>query len=136
MAELLCRVVDKIGSNSYLDSKCTKRGDIIVVQENGWAWGSEELSNPHWRIVQAPNISVSAATAFLGPELPVDPLNPSLVLQRRGFKLDIALLPAAWAAWVADNSRAQPTKLFSGTAAQVLALKVQKAALVDPNIVG
>jgi hypothetical protein len=136
MAEFLVRVTDKVNADPYLDCQCTKRGDVIVVQEDGWAWGSGELTNPHWRIVQAPNITVSAATAFLGPELAIDPQNPSKMLQRRGFKLDLTLLPAQWAGWVADDTRAQPTKLFNGTGAQVLALKAKKPVLVDPNVMG
>lgn len=135
MAELLVRVVDKVNDDPYLDVQCTKRGDVIVVQPDGWVWGAEELKNPDWRIVQAPNISVSAATAFLGPELDTDPQRPSRVLQRRAFKLDLSLLPAKWTAWLADDSRTQAKRLFSGTGAQVLALKVAKPALADPNVI-
>lgn len=134
MAEFLVRVVDKINSDPYLDAKCLKRGDAVVIRPDGWAWGADELANPAWRIVQAPNISESAASAFLGAEPAVDPQNPSRVLQRRFFKMDFSLLPANWAAWVADATRAEPTKLFSGSAAQVLTLRVQKPVLVDPNI--
>jgi hypothetical protein len=45
----------------------------------------------------------------------------------------LTLLPAAWQAWIADASRAQPIKTFSGSVAQVLALKAAKVRLVDPN---
>ena len=135
MAEFLIRVIDKINTDPYLDCKCLKAGDVIAVQPGGWAWGSSELSTPAWRIILAPGITVSQATAFLGPELPVDPLHPSRMLQRRAFVLDLSKLPALWLLWLADNTRAQPTKLFSGTAAQVLALKTVKPPRSDPNVI-
>jgi hypothetical protein len=136
MAEFLIQVVDKTNADPYLDVKNIKRGDVIALVEDGFVWGKNELDNPSWRILQAPNISVSAASTYLSPEVDVDPQHPSRMLQRRGFKLDLFLLPAQWAAWVADDTRAQPTKLFSGTGAQILALKVKKPVVADPNILG
>lgn len=136
MAEFLVRVTDKVNTDPYLDCQCLKRGDVVTVQADGWVWGEFELSNPAWRIVLAPNISVSAATAFLGPELPVDPQNPSRMLQRRAFMLDVRKLPVQWLVWLADDTRAQPTKLFSGSDAQVLALRTARPVRTDPNVIG
>lgn len=135
MAEFLIRVVDKINSDPYLDAKCMKRGDVISICQDGWAWSSIEKKDPQYRILQAPNITETQALGFLAPELPVDILNPSKVLQRRAFKLDISLLPVSLLTWLNDDKRTQPTKLFSGTLAEVLALKVTKPILVDPNII-
>ncbi len=137
MCELLVRVVDKTNIDSpYLDAKCLKRGDVVVVAENGWAWSVEELRNPDWRIVKIPNFSVLAAAAFLGLELDLDPEQPSLVLRRRAFALNLAGLPANWAAWVADSTRVAPTRTLNVTEAQALALKLAKVRLVDPNVIG
>lgn len=133
MAEFLVRVVDKVNSDIYLDSKCLKAGDVVVVCPDGWAWGKEELTNPDWRIVAIPAVSVTQAQAFLAPELDTDPTRPSRLLRRRAFRIDLTLLPAAWQAWIADATRAQPIKTFSGRVAQVLALKAAKVRLVDPN---
>lgn len=44
--EILCRIVDKGPGDD-----CSKRGDIISVQPDGWAWSNEELTNPDWRII-------------------------------------------------------------------------------------
>ena len=136
MAEFLIRVTDKVNDDPYLDAQCTKRGDIIVIVEDGWAWTKEEQTNPHWRILKAPSISVDAASAFLAPEIPTDPKNPSRMLQRRGFKLDISLLPEQWVSWIGDDKRAQPTKQFNGTGAQLLSFKVKKQPIADPNVLG
>jgi hypothetical protein len=134
MAEFLVRVVDKVNSDIYLDSKCLKAGDVVVVCPDGWGWGAEELINPDWRIVAIPAISVTQAQAFLGTELDIDPTKPSRMLRRRAFKIDLSLLPVAWQTWITDNTRTAPIKTFSGAVAQVLALKAAKTPLVDPNV--
>ena len=137
MCEILIRARDKVNATSvYLDVQCTKRGDVISVQENGWAWGSEELSARYWRIVKLPNVSVSAAVALLVPELPVNPLIPSKTLQRRGFRWNVnaASLPAAVRNWINDDSRAAPSRTVNLSESQFLALIEKKPPVVDPNV--
>jgi hypothetical protein len=107
---------------------------VIVVQPDGWVWGREEYSNPDWRIVKVPGITVSQASAFLGPEFDIDPYNPSRVLQRRAFKLDIANLPAAVAGVMADHKRQNPSARASLSLPGLLALKIAKPPLTDPNV--
>lgn len=93
MSEWLVRIRDKTLDRGFedklLDSKCLGRGDVVVVCEDGWAWSKEERSNPDWRIIKMPNVSVSTAQAFLGAEYDEDPRNPSPYLRRRAFKLDV-----------------------------------------------
>jgi hypothetical protein len=136
MAELLVRVVSKVNADPYLDVKCTKRGDVIAVCDDGWAWGPAELTNPDWRILKVPNLTVTDVQGFLAPEPEVNPAHPSRMLQRRAFKLDMSnvTLPAALWAWVQDSTRAVPTRTLNVTLAQLLALKVLKPALPDPNV--
>ncbi len=137
MSEVLIRVVDKVNADPYLDAQCLKRGDVVAIMPDGHAWGNEELRNPEWRILKMPNVPFDTVKAFLGPELNTDPANPSRVLQRRAFRLDWASLPAATRNWFADDSRATPARnAASMTAAQLLALKVAKAPLQDPNVIG
>lgn len=133
MAELLVRVVDKTNADPYLDAKCLKRGDVVVVMPDGHGWGKQELINPDWRIVKLPGIPVSQATHFLGPELPEDPLNPSLMLQRRAFKLDVDALPDP-KGQMADRKRRNPLHKVNLTVAELAALKVRKPSLPDPNV--
>jgi hypothetical protein len=134
MAEFLVRVVDRVNTDPYLDCQCLKSGDVVCIVEDGHVWSLEEQTNPHWRIVQAPNISQEQAQNFLKPETDVDPLHPSYVLQVRANKLDLSRLPAQWLTWAADSTRAQPKKLFNGTGIQVLNLLAPKVPLTDPNI--
>src|SRR5512140_1787643 len=66
MAEILIRIVDKtIPADSYRDQRFFKAGDVIHVAEDGWPWGNEELTNPDWRIVKLPGVSVDLLTDML-----------------------------------------------------------------------
>lgn len=89
MAELLVRVVDKVGPDVYADAKLTKRGDVIVVCMDGWAWGTEELGNPAFRILRIPGVEPDALSWLLVGEPESNPQQPSKTLQRRAFKLDL-----------------------------------------------
>jgi hypothetical protein len=121
MSELLVRIVDKINPDFYLNTKCTKRGDVIVVRPDGWAWGSEELTNPQWTILRLPNVPLTEAEALLGPEKNADPSHPSHTLQRRTSHLDLDHLPA--------NLDTLPLQTFQ-------ALKLRKQPVVDPAVFG
>lgn len=114
MAELLVRIVDKTNDDPYLDVRCTKRGDVITVQPDGWAWGKEELANPEWRIVKIA-ASVAECLQFLSPELPQS-ATPDRMIRKRAFKFDLE-------------------KLDAGTT-DLAELKVTKSRLVDPNVIG
>ena len=141
MAEFLIRVADKVNPDFYADCQCTKRGDVIVVQADGWGWGKEEKSLPFYRIIRHSNVTVAEASQFLAPELPVDPLNPSKTLKRRQFKLDIdvATLPTAVKNWLKDDTRATPILDITGSGiakAALLALKADKGVTADPAVIG
>lgn len=140
MAELLIRVTDKVNPEFYKNTKCTKRGDVIVVHENGWPWGRDELTAPFWRIVKHDELSVSEASAFLAPQFDTDPQHPSRTLLRRAFKLnlDAAGLPAAVRTFLADNERAVPILDITPfvTIDQIRALKIMKSPVEDPNVIG
>lgn len=142
MCELLVRVVDKVNSDFYLNCQCTKRGDVIVVQEDGWKWGKEELSNPDWRIISMPGIPVSQVLGLLAPELPIDPKNPSRTLQRRAFKFDIDALEkgvkinAAAKTDLKDAARAKGVTALALVASDVSALTVAKPQIADQSVIG
>jgi hypothetical protein len=141
MAELLVRVTDKVNPDDfYLNTKCTKRGDVIVVQPDGWAWGAMELSAPFWRIIKHSDLTVTEARALLAPELDTDPQHPSRTLQRRKFWLNLFkdAFPVALKNWLADDTRAVPmldlTPVFSLT--NFRGLKEEKPPIDDPNVIG
>lgn len=122
MAELLVRVVDKRNLNDpYKDAQLTKRGDVIVVCPDGWAWSVKEQTNPEWRIVKLPQMTVSEASVYLAPEMNTDPHNPSRVLQARAFSLDV------------DRLNPAPDRM---SAVAVQALKVTKSKRIDPAVIG
>lgn len=137
MCEVLVRVADKISDDPYMDAKLLKAGDVVVIQRDGGPWGTEDLTSPAWRIIKFTAISVSTASAFLGPEIDTDPANPNRMLRRRAFALDLtnAMLPADFRAWLNDVSRAAPTRTVALTVAQLLALKKSKTPLADPNVI-
>lgn len=114
MAELLVRVVDKTNDDPYLDVRCTKRGDVIVVKPDGWAWGKQELANPDWRIVKI-DASIEECLQLLAPELPQS-VTPDRMTRKRAFKIDLDKLDAG----VTDLAE----------------LKVTKNRLVDPGVIG
>lgn len=138
MAELLLRVVDKVNPDFYQNCKCTKRGDVIVIRPNGWTWGTQELTDPNYRIVKLPNISEAFLSPFLAQEPETDPQHPSRTLQRRWYRFDLAsgLLPQPFINYLNDAERKSAFFSSNFSEAQVAALRVQKAPVVDPIILG
>lgn len=133
MCEMLVRVVDKINDDPYLDAKCTKRGDVITIQPDGWVWSRAELNNPDWRIIKVPGVSVAQAQEFLEPEADTDPANPSAVLQRRAHKIDLDALPDPKGQMV-DAKRKNPLHRVNLNRDGLLAFKRTKPKLTDPNV--
>lgn len=146
MAEIIVRVKDKINKDFYLNCQCTKRGDVIEVQEDGWPWGTQDLANPDWRLIKLPQYSVADLQGFLAPELPTDIKNPSKTLQRRAFKFDIDHidLPQEFKDIVADDSREVEQTINADTSSKtivdgdapifdIFAFKVQKEKIEDPT---
>lgn len=138
MCEVLLRVADKTNADPYKDAKCLKRGDVVVVCADGWAWGVDELALPFWRVLKLPNVTVVQAETFLGPEFDSDPANPSRVLRRRAVLLDMdnSTIPAGLKAWLLDDTRVAPTRIANFTPSQFLALKKSKTPLTDPAVIG
>ena len=140
MAEILLRVRDKVNpTDPYKNCKLTKRGDVIHVAPDGWPWGARELDQPFWRIVKFPGVNPQLLEDLLGPELDTDPQNPSRMLQRRAFKLDLDALtiPADIRAYLDDDTRKQPTLTITGVKATAFrALKTARPKLSDPAVIG
>ena len=90
MVEALIRVADKTNSNSEeLNSKKTKRGDVIVVCDDGWPWSEWERTNPDWRVVRFPDEVASDIRAMVTPEFDEDSSKPRATLKARAFCLDL-----------------------------------------------
>lgn len=90
MAEMLVRLYDKYtGKDPVTLAKTTKRGDVIVVQDDGWPWSPAERKSPDWIIISV-NMPLAKAQAMLAPEQG-DPIKNPL-LQLRAFKVDLDAL--------------------------------------------
>lgn len=135
MAELLIRVVDKTNVDPYLDAKCLKRGDVVDVRPDGWVWGREEMTRPEWRVLRLPGLAAVDLSAFLAEEVDEDPEQPSEVLQARAFRIDLDS-PLLAGSWLEDDSRSLKMKRLDLVLAEVMALKIAKPRLDDPNVFG
>ena len=147
MAELLVRSTDSINDDFYLNTKCTKRGDVIVACPDGWNWGTLELTHSFWRIVLAPAMTLAQAQSFLDGEKDIDPLHPSKTLQIRAvkFNLDDPAHPQPFKDYIADDTRVAPMiKLVEASpkvgetalpVTAIMAAKIVKPPIVDPGII-
>ena len=103
MARLLIRLIDKINPVDIDKNELlSKAGDIIVVRDDGWVWGLEEILPTYGKIdVVGPGRRVF--DHLLAPQgRPIVP-PPGMSQEDAGFeirrwreqKVDIELLPAA-----------------------------------------
>lgn len=65
MAELLIKAVDAVHSDSEKDAACYKRGHVVDVRPDGWAWGREERL-PRFVVIQIPGMTVAQARRLTG----------------------------------------------------------------------
>lgn len=118
MCEMLVRVVDKVNADSvYLDVGCTKRGDVIVIMEDGHRWSPAESAGDPWVIVKVPGVPSDKLAAYVVPE-PGDP-KQNRMLQRRAFRFDLD----------AHDGRSLGEK-------EAFDKKQPRPARQDPNVIG
>ncbi len=133
MAEMLVRAVDKINPDSQAkDARCLKRGDVVVVVPNDWPWSVKEQTDPQWRIVRAPDMTMDEARTFTVPEFPDLQVNPHP--RRRGFFIDIDGLPTGHRNWFNDTTRVDPMRVIP--AAVLFNAKTQKTTPQNLNANG
>lgn len=103
------------------DEADSKRGDVITVQADGWAWSQAERTNPDWLIIKV--------ASFLGTDrdavLAVGRNFPQGRFRRREWMLDLdnAPLPGRFA-WPRKSESVTMTRLA------VVSILVQKPAMV------
>lgn len=136
MCEILIVAKDTPHPDPIVDTDRYKGGDVLVVMDDGWQWGAEELANPLFRILKLPNIPIAEAQAFLGRQKNIDPASPSRMLQRRAFGIDFSTLPKAIQAWWNDDTRATPIFTANITIQQFRGAKKLKAVIPDPDVLG
>jgi hypothetical protein len=132
MCQILIRMVDRVNPNDVLlDERLDKRGDAIFVAPDNWQWSQTELTNPEWRILSLPNVTVSEASQYLsGPA--VDPLLvPYRPLRGKGFLVDTAT--GGLKNYLADNTRSTPIFTSPMTAVDLAAWSYVKTIPPDPR---
>lgn len=135
MAELLIRVRDKEASpDPYQDAKRSKRGDVIAVCPDGWAWSHREQTNPEWRIVRILGLPMSVAESFVTPERGDPRVDRMLRRREAEFDFDHADLPQRVREYLADDSRARPSIVLSAIVGRKL--RKQRERLQDPAVIG
>lgn len=137
MCEILLKATNATSPDPYKDVKCYKAGDVVVVMPDGWGWGSKELTDPMFRIVKLPNVTVEQAVGILCAwEIDVNPAQPSRMLQRRGYRVWYEQLSGQPRAYWLDATRASPSFTWNVTFAQLQNFRLQKAPVPDPNVIG
>ena len=144
--------------NKYTDCRLWQQGFVVTVQNDGFTWGDCEICgagtfykdqngieqpiathingvHAFWRIGKFPLISVSQAQILMGPELPVDPQNPSPYLQLRAYFMDktkIQTLFPNFYAYLIDDLRTNPSITVDATPAQVQSIITQVTPIPFP----
>lgn len=90
MSELLVRVEDKTHADERMDVGLTKSGDIIVIRDDGWPWGTEERARPFWRLIRVLDLPANEEARLTTPE--IRDSSPAHLPQKRAVKLDFDLL--------------------------------------------
>jgi len=101
--ELIVRVVDKVHpTDPVKNAQLTKRGDVIAIRPDGWNWGTQELSNPEWRIIHAPDLAQQDEDQLLESDPPAAVAGRKRTYQ---LNLDHPGIPPAVQTVLADNKR-------------------------------
>ena len=98
----MCEILIKATNSSHVDpeedKKHWKRGDIVVIQEDGHEWGNLETL-PHFIKVRIQNVPVDTARAYVAEHLDDLGVRESRSLFR--LLVDAQTLPQ----WVKDSLR-------------------------------
>lgn len=101
MAELLIKAVDATHPDGETDrAGCYKRGDVVVVQEDGHQWGMKE-GPPRFFVLKIPGVEKSRVERLCEEQDDDDAGRPFVdgegrrrVFRRRRWRVDIDSLPA------------------------------------------
>ena len=88
MAEILIKAVDAAHDDPEKDKQgCYKRGDPVVVMDDGHEWGKEERL-PKFVVVKIPGLSVAKAKKYIQPILGIpDAEGERPMIRRRLFRI-------------------------------------------------
>lgn len=105
MAELLFKAVDAIHGDPVKDARgCYKRGDLVLVRDDGWGWGSDETKPPasggKFVVIKIAGVSAAQVAAYVQRKWSMQPDGPQYEADgvtrkvRRRLSIPLAALPA------------------------------------------
>ena len=86
VSELLIRLKDKTSPDPIRNARLTKSGNVIVVRPYPEKWGTGDISNPDWVIVQT-DMPLTEAEAFITEEPGDLTLNPGLKIRKNSVTI-------------------------------------------------
>jgi hypothetical protein len=130
LADLLIRIRDKETSgDAETDALQFKAGDVVAVCDTPWPWSTTELTNPDWRILRLPLVTVQEVNDLLIPQLGAENVQGNTPLRRkRGKRIGIEGFTGQVRQWIDDGTRAEPILSRNFTLAQIQAFYETKAA--------
>lgn len=131
MCELLISVVDKGDETHWV-----KRGTVIETFPDGHAYGAEELSHPMFRIVQLPGAPLAWGRAFMGGEITQPDTARKPIVRLFQMDIDHPSIPAALAAYLADDSRTEAVHRVDTAELPALAALKTRRVVSDPTTIG
>ena len=101
MAEILIKARDATHPDPEVDRRgCYKRGDPVVVREDGHVWGAKE-GLPNFRVLKIPGVPAAQIEGLIAEQTEDDDGTPladehgAITFRRRAWRLDFARLPTA-----------------------------------------
>ena len=133
MCEIICINYDKGNAKDPdKDKMCYKKGMVICVQDDGWAWSATELSDSY-KIIKLPGVPKEKVQKWLEPERGDTVIDEESgekeIVRRRHYKLDLT----KWAK--ADDDAAKSEAKTDDEKVAVLAAKEVdlKATITDKD---
>ncbi len=68
MCEMAVCAISEKSDDIYTEVKSPKRGDVIIIVENGHNWSPSELADPRWVVLKFPDLTVKEMSYMLSPE--------------------------------------------------------------------
>lgn len=116
MAELLIKLVDATHEDPEKDRRgCYKRGDVVVVQEDGHEWGAKE-GPPRFVRLHIPGAARALAERLTEEQddddngAPLPDAQEGRRFRRRRWRVDLDALPAAIRTALQTTGRASITR--------------------------
>jgi len=101
--------------------------DLITYQATGWKWGTQELTNPWFRILLWPTAVTADLDKLLQNQIPIVVNgNATTKWQYRGFFLNVPTGPAALGTWFTDATRVTQKLVFPSAVVTVAQLTVAR----------